>query len=416
MTGVLRDIVIVGGSLAAATAAGALRTAGFDGGITLVSDEHRPPYTRPPLSKDILKGRAEPESAALPLAEGVDLRLGARATGLRPDRRRVLLSDGDQLPYDGLIVATGARARSLAVADGAPELRLRSMDDALALRSAVRDARTVAVIGGGPLGMEVASACRELGREVTVVDPEPPMRRQLGGYLADLLTHAAHDAGVRFVRPGGPVAVASDGAGGAVVVGQDVRVAADVVVTAAGDLPNTEWLAGSGLPLDRGLLVDGTLTVAPGIVAAGDVVAWRDGGASARTPLWTHALDQATAAASALLNPGTAAKYRARPYFWTEQFGLAVKVCGTIPADARPTVLDGSYADRRLLLQWEAHETPVAAATVNHRMPITRLRRLATAAPQTPATHATSGPTTHAISGPTTHAATHATSHATSHP
>ncbi|MFD0337138.1 NAD(P)/FAD-dependent oxidoreductase [Streptomyces sp. NPDC127117] len=365
--GRLRSVAVVGGSLAAATAASALRTAGFDGRITLISEELHAPYARPPLSKGILTGTDHPDSAALHLADGIELRLGARAGGLRLAERRVTLSDGGWVTYDGLVIATGARARALCHGPG--ELRLRSVDDALVLRASLLASHEVIVVGAGPLGMEIASACRELGRAVTVIDPCPPMRRQVGGFLADLLVEAARDAGVVFLRPAGPVLVEE----AAVVVG-GVRREADTVVTAAGERPNTEWLADSGLTLDGGLCVDERLIAAPGVVAAGDVVS-RPGGH--RTPLWSSALDQATAAAAALLDPGAAPVYRPRPYFWTEQFGLAVKVCGLVPAAGVPVVVEGSRDERSMILQWYRDGRPVAAATVNRRMPLPKLRRLA---------------------------------------
>ncbi|MFC3982872.1 NAD(P)/FAD-dependent oxidoreductase [Streptosporangium jomthongense] len=372
----LRHVAIVGGSQAGVTAANTLRTAGFDGRITLYSAEERPPYSRPPLSKDILLGRGDAASADFHVEEGVELRLGVRATGLDARARRLRLSTGEEAGYDGLVIATGARARSLARTpeDATDELRLRTMDDALDLRERLKGSGSVAVAGGGPLGMEIASVCRDLGRDVTVVDFLPPMRRQVGGYLAELITEAARDTGVRFVQTAGPAHVA-----GHAVVSGGHRVAADVVVTAAGELPNVEWLAGSGLIHADGLFVDHRLWAAPGVVAAGDVVLLPTPAGPVRTPLWTNALDQGKAAATTLLTSKSAPAYQARPYFWTEQFGLSIKVCGTIPGDAPPVVVTGDRAERALVLQWLSGGVPVAAATVNHRMPVAGLRRLATA-------------------------------------
>ncbi|MFB8003083.1 NAD(P)/FAD-dependent oxidoreductase [Nocardia sp. NPDC056000] len=370
----LRDIAVVGGSIAAVTAANALRASGFQGSITLYSAESHAPYTRPPLSKDILCGRNTPESARLHLAADIEVRCGVTATGLDVAARRLRLTTGERIGFDGLVIATGARARTL-TADPA-EWRLRSMDDAVALRDRLISSSRVVIIGGGPLGMEIASVCRELGREVTVLDLLPPMRRQVGGYLADLITEAAVDAGVRVVSTPDPVEIAGPG----LVRAGSLRFEADTVITAIGEVPNTEWLRESGLTLAGGVLVDPWLRAAPGIVAAGDVAARRILGAATadgvRTPLWANAVDQATAAAAALLGKALA-PYQPRPYFWTEQFGLSIKVCGDIPGDQPPTVLEGSRRARNLVLRWHTEGAVVAAATVNHRMPIARLRRLA---------------------------------------
>ncbi|WP_280447494.1 NAD(P)/FAD-dependent oxidoreductase [Nocardia cyriacigeorgica] len=369
-------IAIVGGSLAAATAANELRARGFQGTVTIYTEEDRAPYTRPPLSKDILEGKKAPESAYLYLADGIEVRLGVRAIALDPASRTLDLANGESVDYDGVIIATGARARSLAASAGGREFLLRSMDDAQALHEALESASTVAIAGAGPLGMEIASVCCALGRTVTVVDPVPPMQRQAGGYLATLIQQAAAEAGVRMIRADRLARVVDAGNGSTAIVAGNQRVAADVVITAAGECPNVEWLAGSGLEIDGGLVVDERLAAAPGVVAAGDVIVRRQGSRIVRTPLWTNALEQATVAAATLLDPQNASPYRERPYFWTEQFGLSIKVCGTIPPDQDPVVVAGDRSVGELVLQWWDGEVPVAAATVNHRMPIAKLRRL----------------------------------------
>ncbi|TDB91938.1 FAD-dependent oxidoreductase [Actinomadura sp. KC216] len=362
----MRNVVVAGGSLAAVSAANALRAAGFDGRITMVSAESRAPYSRPPLSKDILSGTHGPGSADLPLADGIELRLGVRAAGLDTAARRVRLSDGDELPYDGLVVATGARAHRLGGG-----FTLRTMDDALALRDALDAAGDVLIVGAGPLGMEIASVCLARRLPTTVVDHMPPLRRHLGRHLSDLAVRAAREAGVRFVRPRAPATFAADGR---TVYADGRALTADVIVTAAGDRPNVEWLAGSGLEITAdGLVVDARLRAAPEIVGAGDAVVRRG---AARTPLWTAALEQGRAAALTLLSPDVPA-HVPRPYFWTEQFGLSIKVCGPVPDDAEPLTVSGAPAERSLVLRWPPGDAPGCAASVNHPMPIAKLRRLA---------------------------------------
>lgn len=351
------SILVVGGSIAGVTAANELRAQGYADRVRLVADEPHPPYTRPPLSKAILYGAAEPSSAALALAEDVELVEG-RAAALDLGRRVVRLEDGRELSYDGLVVATGAHARRLPPGPAGRTYRvLRTMDDALSLRAELgQGPRRVAICGAGPLGMEIASTCRALGHDVRVFDPRPSLGAHLGSVLGSLLTAAAEDAGVPVERR---------------VAGLDDT--ADLWIAAVGDVPATGWLRDSGLALDPGLVVDDRLFAAPGIVGAGDVVSLPGAG---RRPLWNQALDQAVCAVRSLLGDGET--YVSRPYFWTEQFGLAVKVCGRVPVDGEPDVLEGSLRERSCMLQWRVGGEPVAAATMNHRVPLPRLRRLAT--------------------------------------
>lgn len=379
----LRHIAVIGGSIAGATAAGALRTGGFEGTVTLFTAEPHPPYTRPPLSKDILTGAKGPDSAVLDLQNDITVRTRMRAVALDARHRRIEFANGQRLGFDGIVLATGARARRIADRPDITEHVLRSIDDAARLREAIHSAASLTVVGGGPLGMEIASACVQQEKAVTIVDPQPVMRQQVGEFLARVIRRAAEDAGVDFLRPSRAVRLDSQAGGGAAVIVDGVRIESDLVITAAGDLPNVEWLDGSGLHIDGGVVVDSHLRAAPGIVAAGDVVRHRVADGLCRTPLWTSAREQATAAASTLLDGSAAHPYRHRPYFWTEQFGLSIKACGTVPTSQPPRILEGSEDDLSLVLQWQQNGIPVAAATVNKRMPIVRLRRLAQETPPT---------------------------------
>ncbi|WP_433368017.1 NAD(P)/FAD-dependent oxidoreductase [Streptosporangium sp. CA-115845] len=376
----IRDIVVVGGSAAAVTAADALRQYGHEGTITIVSEERHTPYVRPPLSKGMLKGTETPESVLMPpLRADIDFRPRTRAVGLDRERRRVLLDGDEELPYDGLVVASGARARRLRAED-ADEFVVRDLDDALRLRAALAGAGSLLVVGGGFLGMEIASTARGLGLEVTVVDRDPPLVRQFGSFLAEHMIRAALDEGVRIVRsPDGVELLGGDRITGVRTSGGET-LEADVVVSAVGDLPNVEWLAGSGLGDPAGLLVDDRCRVAPGIVAAGDVVARVSTrtGRPRRTPHWGSAIDQARTAAQALLKGDDASPYRPAPYFWTEQWGFDIKICGEIQPGSAAEILSGAMSERSALIRWTRDGAPVAAATVNHRMPLVKLRRLAT--------------------------------------
>lgn len=369
----MEHIVIVGAGIAAVTAADALRRAGHAGRISVIGDEPHAPYSRPPLSKGVLKKTESLESVTLPaLPADVELLCGASATALDREARIVHLSDGREIAYDGLVIATGARARTLRP-DASGETVLRSIDDALALEQRWSTARTVLVIGGGFLGMEVASTARHLGLDVTVIDLVPHLVRQFGTYLAERMTRAAVASGVTLaVEPAG-IELIGDGVVRGVRAAGGAEYFADVVVSAVGDLPNVEWLASAGLADPRGLLVDSRCRIASDIVAIGDVA--RTG--ERRTPHWGAAIDQARVAAHALLHGDAAPEYVPAPYFWTEQWGLDLKICGEIPTDVTPEIVAGSWEENSLLLQYRVDGVPVAAASVNRRFPITKLRALA---------------------------------------
>lgn len=342
-------IVIVGNGIAGLTAADTLRAEGYDGDLTLVGDEPHPAYSRPALSKALLRDAADLTSHELPPAgHGATELLGVRVTGVDPERRLVALAGGDHLPYDGLVVATGCRPRRLDLAGG---LTLRTLDDALVLRERIASRPSVLVVGGGPLGMEIASGCLAVGCEVTLTNLGPPLVDQLGPYLSGVATTAARDQGLRILPADAP------------------RPDTDLTVVAVGDVPNVEWLASSGLLTGAGLIVDSRGRVRPDVVAAGDVAAYPSPLGPRRTPLWTSAIEQSKVAAAALLHGDRAVPYLPRPYFWTEQFGLSIRVAGQAPVAGEPTEVDGEGDS--LLLRW-----PGVAAAVNYRIPVPRLRRL----------------------------------------
>lgn len=236
-TAPLRRVVVVGNGIAGLTAADTLREAGFDGELTIVGDERHPAYSRPALSKALLLDGDDLTSHELPPAgHGATELLGERATGLDLDRRLVSLDDGTALPYDRLVLATGSRARRLSALPG--ELTLRGLDDALALRRRVAAGPSVVVVGGGPLGMEIASGCLASGCEVTLVSQGTPLRQQLGSHLAGVFVRAARERGLTVVETA--AAQLEDGGGmPRVVLAEGGVLEAEVVLTAAGDVPNT---------------------------------------------------------------------------------------------------------------------------------------------------------------------------------
>jgi 3-phenylpropionate/trans-cinnamate dioxygenase ferredoxin reductase subunit len=304
-------IVIVGASLAGLRAAQAIRKAGHDGPVVVVGAEPHLPYTRPPLSKELLHGEAEP---ALPCDDlDVEWRLATSATGLDLARREVELGD-ERLRYDRLLIATGARARPWAGAQprgGGRIFTLRGLDDALALKAALREAESLAVIGAGFVGCEVAASARKLGLDVTLVDiaPQPMMAlgAELGARCAEL--HRAHGVTLKLGAP--------------------AEVEADVAVAALGAIPNTEWLDGSGLTLRRGVVCDEYLQAEAHVWCAGDVTVWPHplaDGEPIRIEHWTNAAEQGAAAARNLL--GERAPYAGVPYFWSDQHDVKIQAAG----------------------------------------------------------------------------------------
>lgn len=375
----VKHIVVAGGSIAAATAVSTLRAHGWDGRITLVTDEDTPPYSRVPLSKGVLSGVLDRAAVKLPaLPDDVELRLNTRAAALDIRTRTVTLSDGTDLRYDGLVIATGSRPRRLAADGQHGELVVRTLADAAAIKARLRTARSAVVVGAGFLGMEVASTLRAKGLAVTVIDRDPPLRRLIGPWLAGIVTDAAIEAGVDFVLAPHGVTLSGNPVSG-VTMPDGRTFTADVVVSAVGDIPNTEWLHASCLPLDEGVIVDEWCQAAPGVVAAGDVATRQvTPGIYRRTPHWTNAVLQGGTAALSLL--GIRKPYAPDHYFWTEQFGLDVKIAGELPLQGAPALLEGDPSTRSLLGQWHRDGAPVGAATINFKLPIVRLKRLATVA------------------------------------
>jgi len=382
----LQDIVVVGASLAGIRCAEALRRQGFDGRIALVGDEPHRPYDRPPLSKEVLRGERTPEQLALTKPEAfdalrLDLHLGARAQSLDLATRRVRLENGDALPFDGLVIATGARARML---PGAPPLAgihvLRTLDDALALRAELEQSPRVAVVGAGFIGAEVAASCRKRGLEVTLIEALPhPMARVLNREVGMLCAAAHSDAGVD-VRLGVGVAALEGGSRVERVHLQDgSKVAADVVVVGIGAIPETRWLEGSGLALGDGVVCDASLCAAPGIVAAGDVARWPHAGYGEpiRIEHWTNAVEQADAAAARLLGgPDNAAPFSPVPFVWSDQYELKIQATGVIRPDDEMFVGHGSLDERRFVAFFGREGRFTGALAVNRVRQLMGTRRM----------------------------------------
>jgi NADPH-dependent 2,4-dienoyl-CoA reductase/sulfur reductase-like enzyme len=386
----LRRIVVVGNGIAGLTACDTLRSAGFDGELTVVGAERHHPYSRPALSKALLHSADALHAHELPEPshEATEL-LGVSATGLDVDARLVRLDGGGELPYDGLVIASGSRAKRLASGHGAAgqdqdgsfrELTVRTIEDAVLLKERVASRPSVIVIGGGPLGMEVASGCLHMGCEVTLVSDVKPLSRQLGDHLSGIFTSAAILRGLRVVR-GGKARLLDHGAGSKVVLADGTELEADLVVTAVGDEPNTEWLAGSSLLAEGALRVDSRGRLRPEVVAAGDVAFFPTLRGVQRVPLWTSAIDQAKVAAVGLLHGDAAPEFNFQPYFWTEGFGLSLKAVGFTPVVGAPDYSAPGEAADAMLLRWGDTGSSGTAVAINYRIPVPKLRRLADAGP-----------------------------------
>ncbi|MFB7333248.1 NAD(P)/FAD-dependent oxidoreductase [Streptomyces adustus] len=373
-TPALKRVVVVGNGIAGLTAAHTLREAGFDGELTVVGDEPHPAYSRPALSKALLLDSDDLTSHTLPPAShGASELLGVRATGLDPDRRRVTLDDGTALPYDGVVLATGSRARRLS--ELPDEVTLRGLDDALALRRRLAKRPSVLVVGGGPLGMEIASGCLAAGCPVTLVSQGPPLAVQLGLHLAQIFTAAAREHGLTVVQ-GGPARIEGRPGDARVTLDDGTVLRAEVLLTAVGDLPNTEWLTGTGLVVNGAVPVDARGLARPGVAAVGDLAAFPTPQGPRRIPLWSSAIDQAKAAARALVHGDDAPPLAFQPYFWTEQFGRTLKAVGQLPAAGEPVYADGEPGSGPALMTWRHEDGSTTAVALDHRIPVPRLRRL----------------------------------------
>jgi NADPH-dependent 2,4-dienoyl-CoA reductase/sulfur reductase-like enzyme len=333
------QIVIVGGGLAAARTAEQLRRSEYTGGITIVSDEVHLPYDRPPLSKEVL--RKEVDDVALKPREWYDekditLRLGSAATGIDTAKRTVTLDDGSVLGYDELVIATGLRPRRIPAFPDLEGIRvLRSFDECLALREHASAARHVVVIGAGFIGCEVAASLRSLGADVVLVEPQPtPLASVLGEQIGELVARLHRDEGVDVRLGTGVAEVRGRGHVDTVVLTDGTELTADLVVVGIGSRPATEWLEGSGIEVDNGVICDEAgRTSAPHVWALGDVASWRDAtGHQGRVEHWSNVADQARVVVPALLGQEVPAVVVV-PYFWSDQYDVKIQCLGEPEAD-----------------------------------------------------------------------------------
>ncbi|HET7026302.1 MAG TPA: FAD-dependent oxidoreductase [Candidatus Limnocylindrales bacterium] len=368
----LDSIVIVGAGLAGAEAAKTLRGEGFDGRITLIGDEPRAPYERPPLSKDYLRGETGVGKLAALEPDwyergGVELLAGRRATDLRIGERNVLLDDGRTVPFDGLLIATGATPARPAI-DGA-ELPfahvLRTIEDADRLRDAARSAGHAIVAGGGWIAAEVAASLRQFGIAVTLVVPaDEVVARSLGGVVGARYSELHRRHGVRVVTNTRVGAVVDDPAGRGVRLATGERIFGDLVVLGFGAMPSVALATHAGLAVDGGIVADEQLrTSAPGVFTAGDVArAWHPRyGAVIRSEHWDNARHQGRTAARNLL--GRREVYDRVPYFYSDQYDAGMEFVGRFE-DGDETIVR-SAGDDAFVALWLRDRRVVAGLHVN---------------------------------------------------
>lgn len=356
----LERAVVVGASLAGVRACETLRHEGFEGDIMCIGDENNAPYDRPPLSKKFLSGEWDADRISLRRPEAiaeldVQWKTGTKAIQLNADSRMISLENGDDVSYDGLIIATGGTVRRLPNQPNISGVHvLRTLDQATALRDDLREGSHLVVIGAGFIGLEAAATAAQRGVNVTVLEGlDAPLVRALGPDMGSAVA-AVHGRNGVVIRCSVKVAriVGEEKVTGVELSDGEV-VPADAVLVGIGVSPSTGWLDGSGLTLSDGVVCDESLCAGPSnVFAAGDVVRWpntlfTDIESLMRVEHWTNAAEQGAMAARNLLavskgEPAT--PYAAVPFFWSDQFDARIQFLGRTTADSRAEVVAGDVA------------------------------------------------------------------------
>ena len=393
----MRSIVVAGAGLAGFRAAQSLRKNGFTGKLTIIGDEVHRPYDRPPLSKQLLSGIYTRDQCMLPgEVEEVTWLLGQPIASLDRSRGLITMADGTEVGYDGLVIATGRRARPWpgpAPADGV--VVLRSFDDVERFQGAVVDDSKLVIIGAGFIGCEVAATLRQRGVDVTIVDiceyPMPAIGPEVGKRAIEL--HTAH--GVKFRLGQGVASIDGTDRVTGLTLADGERLDADVVLVAIGTVANSEWLAGTGIALDGGAVVcdiycgalDSMGEPIPGVTAAGDVAAWphRHGATPVCIEHWSNARDMADCAAANLLaEPPERRPLNSVPAFWSDQYNVKFKSAGYLRAADRFTVVSENWDNTEkpsLLVEALRGDEVVGAIAMNMNKAILGYQRSLAASP-----------------------------------
>ncbi|OBB84337.1 NAD(P)/FAD-dependent oxidoreductase [Mycobacterium sp. 852002-30065_SCH5024008] len=371
--------VIIGGGLAGAKAVEALRDRGFDGQLSLFAEEKHLPYERPPLSKEYLAGKKSLTDFTVQNSDwyrdhDVDLRLGSRVSAVNPAEHSVALPDGTTMRYDKLLLAMGSASRRPPIpgSDADAVHYLRTYDDAVSLDSILTEGSSLAVVGAGWIGLEVAAGARQRGVDVTIVETaKQPLVAALGETVGEVFARLHRDHGVDLRLEAQVEEITTTGGKATGLKMRDgSTVPADAVLVAVGAEPNVELAEQAGLAMGSGsqggVLVDASLrTSDPDIYAVGDIAAAEHPlfGGRIRTEHWANALKQpAVAAAGMLGNPG---EYAELPYFFTDQYDLGMEYVGHAPGFER-VVFRGDVAGREFVAFWlDGDDRVLAGMNVN---------------------------------------------------
>ncbi len=370
-----QHVVIVGGGLAGAKSAEALREQGFDGQVTLLAAEPHLPYERPPLSKEYLAGQASFDAAIVHSQDWysdnrIDLRRNTRAVSVDAAANQVQL--GATIGYDKLILATGSTPRQLPIpgADAAGVHYLRTREDSDAIRSCFGAGRRLAIVGGGWIGLEVAAAARGAGTDVTVIEAaDLPLLGVLGPELAQVFADLHRENGVDLRLGAGVAAITADGGTATgVQLGGGATIETDAVMIGVGAAPDLALAESAGLEIDNGVLVDASLQSSnPDIYAAGDIANHDHPvlGHRVRVEHWATALSQPASAVAALL--GGDGRYTELPYFFSDQYDLGMEYVGHAPQGSYDrVVVRGDLGVREFVAFWlDQHNRIKAAMNVN---------------------------------------------------
>jgi 3-phenylpropionate/trans-cinnamate dioxygenase ferredoxin reductase subunit len=376
-------ILIIGGGLAGQRCAETLRRSGYEGTVTMVCSEPHRPYDRPPLSKGMLSG--EHDGEALPFRssewyadQSIELLLGASATSLCTEPRRVQLSDGTTLPFEKILIATGGRPRTLPLLDGRHNVSvLRSLDDSELLRDTLGRGSSVSILGAGFIGQEVAATARKLGAQVTMIEAAPsPLFGVLGGELGDWFSRLHREEGVRVVTHAIVERIDANGFVRGLHLSDGQYVPTDHVVVGVGVEPDIGWLNGSDLATPAGILVDADgRTSHSDVFAAGDAAATFDPVLDRHVPgsHWEAAARQGGRVARAML--GLESGRAPLTSFWTDQYGIRIQYIGHARlADAMS--IDGEPESRDFTATFTRAGRPVGALLVDRPRALPAVRKL----------------------------------------
>lgn len=382
-------IVVVGGSLSGLRAVEALRAAGWDRGITVVSAENTMPYNRPPLSKELLWGEDSPEDLVFELSEATNdvvWKLGNPASSLNLDEKTLTLSDGEIIQFEGLVIATGVSSRRLN-APGPLEGRtvLRTLDDAVALKSKLQPGLKLVILGAGFIGCEVASTARRIGCEVDVVAMDKvAMQIPLGMMLGAEIQRRHVEEGVRFHMGVSISELKGAGKVESVVLTDGRELSADLVLETIGSVPNTSWLDGNNLDLTNGVLCDPYLRAGgtPGVVVVGDVARFSNplfNSPAMRIEHWQTAIDTANYGARTLLYDLGLADDAPKPislmpWFWSDQGETRLTSFGMLGLADRQEIIEGDLQSECAVGYFQG-EIPVGVVLVGMKEKSARYKR-----------------------------------------